>query len=464
MCGLHSPHPISRRAALRAAPASLAALGTAGFVRAPVGAQARRVIVIGAGIAGIAAANELVEQGFDVVVLESRNRIGGRIWTDDSWGIPLDRGASWIHGAADPNPIWALRNRYGLRTLPTDYDDITVYDVDGEEISPGQLNADFRRYKQISRRARRWGKRQDEDTSLQAGINAVTELQELSPYQRRALNFQINWNVEQDYGGAASDLSNWWYDQDSWLGGRRDVLMRDGYGEIIEILADGLDIRTGNPVLAITSNASGVAARTATNEFRGAYAVVTVPLGVLAAGRIEFTPRLSLKKRNAMRRLHMGTLNKLFLLFPRRFWDSSEWIGYQANTRGYWALWLDLQPLTGAPLLVAFNAATYGAAIEQKTAQQTVSEAMRVLRTIYDSAIPDPERAMLTRWNADQHTLGAYSHIPPGATGQDYRILAQPSNDRLFWAGEATIKRYPQTVAGAYLSGLRAARQIAEVA
>jgi monoamine oxidase len=454
---------LSRRTVLRAAGGSLLGAGAAAFLRGPIGAQARRVIIVGAGIAGIAAANMLEDEGFDVVVLESRTRVGGRIWTDTSWGIPLDRGASWIHGAANANPIWALRNRYGLRTLATDYDDITVYDVAGRRVSSSQLEADFRAYRQIYRRARRWGSRQDEDSSLQDGIDEAIGQRDLPPYDRRALNFQINWNVEQDYGGSASDLSNLQYDQDSWLGGRQDAYVRDGYGALIAVLADGLDIRTGNPVLSIDYSSSGVTVRTARTDFRGAYAVVTVPLGVLAAERIEFTPRLPIRKRESLRALNMGTLNKTFLLFPRKFWGASEWIGYQANTRGYWALWLDLEPAVNAPVLVAFNAAAYGAALEQKSAQQVENEAMRVLRTIYGNAIPDPERTIITRWNADQHTLGAYSHIPPGARGRDYRKLALPSGNRLFWAGEATIKRYPQTVAGAYLSGQRAARQIIDL-
>jgi monoamine oxidase len=451
---------ISRRILLRATSGSLAGLGTATLLRAPVGAQARRVIVIGAGMAGIATARELEQNGFDVVVLESRSRIGGRIWTDQSWGVPLDRGASWIHGAASPNPIWALRNRYNLRTLPTDYDDITIYDVNGRQISTAQADDDYRNYKRIYHRARRWGRRQAEDSSLKDGVDAMADQNELSPYEQRALDFQINRNVEQDYGGDASDLSNLWYDQDSWLGGRHDVLMRDGYGELVDILAEDLDIRTGNAVLSITVDPSGVTVQTANADFRGAYAVITVPLGILAAERIAFSPPLPPRKRDAIGNLAMGTLNKLFLLFPRRFWDDTEWIGYQANTRGYWALWLDLQPLTGEPILLAFNAGAYGAAIEQKTAQQTVDEAMKVLHTLYGNTIPSPERTMLTRWNADQHTLGSYSHIPPGASGADYRILASPVRRRLFWAGEATMRRYPQTVAGAYLSGLRAASLI----
>jgi monoamine oxidase len=185
---------------------------------------------------------------------------------------------------------------------------------------------------------------------------------------------------------------------------------------------------------------------------------------VLADQRIAFAPRLPRRKRESLRTLKMGTLNKLFLRFPRRFWDESEAFGYLANSRGYWSLWLDMESIVGEPVLVAFNAATYGAEIERQSTQQATNEAMEVLRTIYGNAIPNPEASILTRWNADQYALGSYSHIPPGARGRDYKNLALPIEDRLFWAGEATIKRYPQTVAGAFLSGMRAAREILEIA
>lgn len=437
-----------------------AVLAAPAFLRHPVGAAGERVIVIGAGIAGIAAAIDLQAAGLDVVVLEARNRIGGRIWTDRRWGFPLDLGASWIHGSAPANPIWRLRNQLGLRTVPTDWDDLVVYDVDGKQISASQSATDAARYRSAYRKARRWGNRQERDTSLQDGIDFAVRARTMLPHDQRALDFRLNFEVEQDYGGDATSLSNWWFDQDSWLGGRQDSYMVDGYGELIDTLADGLDIRLSTVVSAVTFGSFGVRVTTSNGVEQAAYAVITVPLGVLKANRISFSPALSRAKRTAISRLGVGTLNKLYLGFANRFWDDTQAIGYQSANRGEWSLWMDLEQILGEPVLLAFNAATYGKEVEDLSDQETLDASMKVLRTIYGQSIPDPQAALITRWNQETFSLGSYSHIPVGATGRDYRVLSAPSGGRLFWAGEATNKKYPQTVAGAYLSGQRAAQQI----
>ncbi|MDQ2654700.1 MAG: FAD-dependent oxidoreductase [Chloroflexota bacterium] len=441
-----------------------AALGAPAFLRQPVGAAGERVIVIGAGIAGIAAAVDLQAAGLDVVVLEARNRIGGRIWTDHRWGFPLDLGASWIHGSAPANPIWQLRNELGLRTVPTDWDDLAVYDVDGKLISTSQSTTDAARYRSAYRKARRWGNRQESDNALHDGIDFALRTRAMSPYDQRALDFRLSFEVEQDYGGDAGSLSNWWYDQDSWLGGRQDSYMIDGYGELVETLADNLDIRLNTIVSSVTYGSFGVRIATNRGVQQAAYAVCTVPLGVLKADRITFNPALTRGKRAAISRLGVGTLNKLYLGFRERFWDDREAIGYQSTNRGEWSLWMDLEHIVGEPILLAFNAATFGKEVESFSDQETLDAAMDVLRTIYGRSIPDPQAAMITRWNQDEFSLGSYSHIPPGATGRDYRVLSKQSGDRLFWAGEATNRKYPQTVAGAYLSGQRAAQQIIALA
>ncbi len=443
--------------------AAAAVLAAPAFLRRPVGAAGERVIVIGAGIAGIAAAVDLQAAGLDVIVLEARNRIGGRIWTDRRWGFPLDLGASWIHGSAPANPIWRLRNELGLRTVPTNWDDLVVYDEDGKPVSTSQSATDAARYRSAYRKARRWGNRQEHDRSLQDGIDFAVRARSMSPYDQRALDFHLNFEVEQDYGGDGESLSNWWYDQDSWLGGRLDSYMVDGYGELVDTLADSLDLRLSTVVSAISYGNSGVQVKTNRGLEQAAYAVVTVPLGVLKANGISFSPALTRAKRAAIGRLGVGTLNKLYLGFRERFWDDREAIGYQSATRGEWALWMDLEQILGEPILLAFNAATFGAEVESYSDQETLNAAMGVLRTIYGRNIPDPQAAMITRWNQEEFSLGSYSHIPLGATGRDYRALSAPSGDRLFWAGEATNKKYPQTVAGAYLSGRRAALQILEL-
>ena len=423
-------------------------------------AAADQVVVVGAGIAGIAAARWLTDQGLCVIVLEARDRIGGRIWTDESLGFPLDLGASWIVGAADPNPVWGLRQQEGWRVVPTDFQDIAIYDHDGARVSDEQLALDEQRYFMLFREARRWSNKRKRDTSLLTALQHVSARRAVDEYQQRAFDYQLSFNFETDYAGDASELSARSFDQDSWLGGESAVIVQDGYRQLIELLSDGLDIRPGQTVVEIDYGDDPVRVRTTSAEFTCACTIVTVPLGVLKSGIIEFRPQLPKQKRSALRKLQMGPLNKLYLQFPAKFWDDRQQLGYMANTRGLWSYWVDYTRIVDVPMLLGFNAALPGAAIEQESGAQTVASAMSVLRTIYGSSIPEPTATLITRWNHDPFALGSYAHIPPGASGDDYKRLAGSVGKRLFFAGEATTRRYPGTVAGALLTGERAAREV----
>ena len=85
---------------------------------------------------------------------------------------------------------------------------------------------------------------------------------------------------------------------------------------------------------------------------------------------------------------------------------------------------------------------------------------MKTLRVMFGKNIPEPDGMLVTRWGKDPFSLGAYSHIPPFASGDDYEMLAEPVDNVLFFAGEATSREYPATVHGAYLSGVRAANEM----
>jgi polyamine oxidase len=133
------------------------------------------VIIIGAGISGIAAARLLKAKGYNVLILEARNRIGGRVWTDNSLGMPLDLGASWIHGITN-NPIKQLADQFDIKTLPTNYEARQIFDRNG---TPLRGNADAtlaERYQAVYERVKSiQEQRLDDDLSDISWQTALTQ-------------------------------------------------------------------------------------------------------------------------------------------------------------------------------------------------------------------------------------------------------------------------------------------------
>ncbi len=418
-----------------------------------VGPLRADVIVIGAGMAGLAAASQLVESGHSVILLEGRERIGGRTWTDHSLNLPLDMGASWIHGITG-NPISKLADRFGAVRVHTEYDSIIRYDADGRPIQDAESGKIDRDFEAMMKKVYTLQEELENDISLQAAISR-------SAKPTRNLTYAINTTIEHEYAADASDLSLFEWDQEDEELSGGDVLFPQGYEQLVNGLAEGLDVRTGARVEAIDYQNESIRITTGKGEFTCARVVVTLPLGVLKQGSVKFFPELPAKKQKAISRLKMGVLNKVYLKFPSVFWETDvDMLGYVSEQKGRWCEWLNIHKYTGEPVLLAFNAGAYGVEIESQTDEEIIDDAMQVLRRIYGDDIPDPEGASITRWMSDPFSYGSYSHIPPGASGADYDELARPVAGKLFFAGEATYRKAPSTVHGAYLSGMRAASEI----
>ncbi|MYE17207.1 MAG: FAD-dependent oxidoreductase [Gemmatimonadetes bacterium] len=412
------------------------------------------VLVIGAGIAGLAAASELRASGFgNVVVLEARDRIGGRIWTANLGGaLPVDLGASWIHGIRR-NPIADIARRSGIETRPTDWDNAVLHFHDRAAPTPDTPDLDgFWALAQTRPRA-----------SLRSILDEYLETHALSATQRRYLEHLLNTTVEHEYGADLTDLSLDSVDGGSEYGGS-DVLFPGGYGQIVEALSDGLEVRLGQAVTGIDHTGAQIVATTASGaRFEADRVVVTLPLGILKNGLVSFSPPLPPARRQAIADLKMGVLNKTCLLFEDVFWEPGvEVIGYVGADRGQWAETLSLHPYTGQPVLMMFNAAAYGTEIERLADREIVAEAVAALADMY-GAVPQPTDALVTRWGSDPWTHGSYSYVPVGSSFERYAALGEPIGDRVFFAGEATHPDHPATVHGAFLSGVRAAREIAAV-
>lgn len=417
------------------------------------------VLVLGAGIAGLAAARTLTDQGRSVILLEARNRVGGRMWTDSSLGAPLDLGASWIHGVRG-NPIAELAKRFGIETVPTDDENGIVFNADGREMTGREWRRLEALFEEIYEEVAEMQDSADGDMPLQAAFDRVIASRGLSVEDLRRLNYYIHLVTALEYGADAKDLSLWWWDLGEEFGGG-EVIFPGGYNQITDGLAKGLDIRLGAIVKTVRYGSDGVEVETSAGRFTAGKAVVTFPLGVLKQASVKFEPPLPKSKQTAIDRLGMGVLNKVYLRFPEAFWDEDiETISYVGGELGEWCDWLSFTPFTGKPILMAFHGGEKGFALEDLGDGEIRAGAMKTLRVMFGSGIPEPDGMLITRWGRDPFSFGAYSHVPPFASGEDHDALFAPVDDVLFFAGEAASRDYPSTVHGAYLSGVKAAGEM----
>jgi monoamine oxidase len=423
------------------------------------------VLVIGAGVAGLAAARELAARS-RVLVLEGRDRIGGRIWTDRPWGdVTLDLGASWIHGIRG-NPIAALARQFDINTHPTASESHWLYGDDGREYGDRRQEASETRLGTLLAELRAERKQAlttgEPDVSLQVALDRLIARRGFTPVQLREIDYQLNSRVEHEYAADTNELSYLYYERGEEFPGQ-DVLFPQGYGQITRHLGAGLNIRLKHPVRRVEWDQDrGVVVETSQGSYQARFAVVTLPLGVLKRGSVEFVPALPADKRQAIGRMGMGLLNKTYLRFPHQFWPAQpDWLGMVSTPKGRWAEYINVARFVPQPILLGFNAATYARRLERETDAQTVAGMLAALRSMFGRKVPEPTHAAVTRWGADPFSLGAYSFLKTGATPHDYDRLAEPVAGRLFFAGEHTSRAYASTVHGAYLSGQRAAKQIA---
>ena len=308
---------------------------TASFV---LDREVERVAVVGAGMSGLAAAQQLASEGMDVTVFEARNRVGGRIWTDDSLDWPLDLGASWIHGI-DGNPLIKLAD-----AAENDY-----VETDESFIIRGK------------------GGRMIAEQDAPAWLENVVSTQHTAGADYEQINVSAYW-LQHDYAGA-------------------DVKFPGGYAGILSALKGSYEVRLSMPVTGITQTDTGVALSFAANDpARYDAVIVTLPLGVLKEGSVRFSPPLPQNKLDAINRLGMGTLDKVYLLFEEAFWDrDTTWIATPENDLppGQFNQWLNLYKYFGAPLIMAFNGGPPALALADLSDEDVIERALQTLNTVY---------------------------------------------------------------------------------
>ncbi|MGQ9407519.1 flavin monoamine oxidase family protein [Mycolicibacterium gilvum] len=411
-----------------------------------------RVVVVGAGMAGLSAARRLADNGVSVAVVEARQRIGGRTWTDTSLGVPIDLGGAWIHGP-EGNPLTDLVEQVGARTVATDFEDAVVLQ-NGVVVNPASVDAADREWDRILGEVASMTEDAAPGESLADGL-AETGADLSDPL----LQWCVAGAIGSEYAADPDELSLRWFGNEGEFDGP-DLILSGGYGQLIDHLSRDLTIRLGREVTRISHDATGVRVETAREVFEADRVIVTVPLGVLKAGVITFDPPLPDAKRDAIRRLGFGLLNKVVLRFDEPFWTEE----FDADTDMFGMAGQD-QPVsdlvnglrfTDIPVLIGLRGGANAPARESESDQQTADEVVTALRA------PTPSGVIVTRWAQDPFARGSYSFLAVGSSPDDQDALAAPVADRVAFAGEATHRDFFATVHGAYLSGLREADRILE--
>jgi monoamine oxidase len=419
-----------------------------------LGSLLMKIIIVGAGAAGLAAANELAKHHVDVTILEADDRAGGRMCTDYSLGVPIDRGAAWLHGTQN-NPIADLAKKLQLRTALTEFNNYLFFDEDKSTISPQDIEKFSQLFDQLSHDAKKFAESLPNDISFLDAMNAVKP-KNLSPKLKNPWNWCLR-RMSLISGGSVSDLSARHWDEEEVLEGGHHIML-DGYSEIAKKLSEHCPILFNQTVKKIQYNKSGVEVTTQNEIFHCDKIIITVSLGVLKKQLIEFHPNLPAKKLKAIQHLNMGVLNKVVLKFPKQFWPS-EPIGIylSGNTTTHF---LNYTRFCQQPILGLHVGGDEAADLEKFSDEKLIDMTMSQLKKYFGNDIPDPEKYFITRWASNPFTYGSYAYIPVNATGDDYDDLAEPVSNQLFFAGEATFRKHLATVHGAYLSGIREANRV----
>lgn len=408
------------------------------------------VIIIGAGAAGLSAAKELARRGHTYKVVEGSHRIGGRAYSEEiSPGVWFDLGCAWLVGGA-ANPFTAIADELGI-ALSKDKSDLFVLESlrfwrNGRPLDDKQRAACLRYYDD-SYAAIASAANQGQDVAISDVVDIENE------YAPPLLSgIASAWGMDIDLVSTA-DLAS--------ATGELGFQAPHGYGNLVAAWGADVDVSLNTRAERVDWSGGGVIVTTPKGTIAGRVALITVSTGILASDDIQFHPNLPVWKTEAISDLPMGTENKIGVHF-----DTDV---FGAEGRGFFSTWNDDGSAAKVDASVmGFNAASvfvggrYCVWLEKQGQRACQDFAVNRIADIFGNDVrKHVDRCIATAWNTEPWTRGSWACAKPGAAHQR-AALARPVDERLFFAGEATVYGGQGTCHGAYQSGIQAAHEIAE--
>lgn len=418
-----------------------------------------KAIVIGAGIAGLSAAYHLKQAGVNTLVLEARERIGGRVWTNREFAdIPVEFGAELIHGRSAEVNTWEWVHKLGLATWHWNKTTDSMIRLDDgawmtmEAARRASPELDLTRSWELDD-----APLPNNDENLEQYLRRIGFSEAQLRYVQRSfanaegesmrfLNAKAHAQLFKNDG--AEDYS--------------DYRILDGYDSYYLRLAQGLRIRLNTVVQSVDWANSVTIMTTDGKRYVGDAAIVTLPVGVLKAGKVEFLPELPPGKRDALAGLQMGPVMKMIYEFEKPILDRSIGAIYAKDNPPMW--WSpSLGRDVGATVWTAFLTGDYAREMLQLGEAAALEKGMATLRKEVGNSDLQYKRARWVNWPEDEFALGGYSVCLPGH--YEARAKLAEATPPLFWAGEASAPHHlTAMVHGAYFTGQRAAQEVVKMA
>jgi monoamine oxidase len=423
-----------------------------------------QVLIIGAGMSGLEATRLLQENGITTLVLEGRNRTGGRIWSIRSKsGMMLDLGASYIHGIYGSipsglltNPIWDLVQEAKIRTRKTE----RRFYLGSYPVDDNKLNA-RNWYKEFIHFVREETRNSSANFSFEYYANLFSTQKNFTEKQQYAFFNHVHFVIGDTEGTELDTINAKTYlDLTSTHHGEWRIFDQTGYTALIDYLSRDLtNIRLEQVVTKI--NYTDKFAQVSTKDggvYRAEYVLITIPLGVLKSKQIEFNPPLPQWKLDVIDRIGFGYYEKVFLLWDRAWWNVTDFYFVRTSSQStefryyvYANKWNNKSMLT-----CIFSGRAASRLISKQNQNEVIEEIRDTLQKMFpDIVVPPPVESYMTNWNEDSFSYGSYSYISVKQKYEDPLYLSEPIGDRLLFAGEATSTDTYGYTHGALLSARR---------